>query len=307
MRKFVNPMTDIGFKMLFGRENRSEEFLIDFINSIFEKEEDFSPIVKIRFLNPEGRPHYPGMHHVRFDLYCETSDDKRIIVEMQQVGQEFFMRRALYYVSLAISQQSFLEEENKGKPWEYEFMPVYGIFLCDFKLKELPELPVSYIRLCDMNTGKPVTNLMSLTFVQFPCFKKDKNECDSNEDMWFYILKNMENLRTMPFEEIKNGIFTRFGELAKIDKMTPQERYEYESAQRFIWDYNARMATAERRGMEKGMTKGMEKGMEQGMAKGIEKEKWEVARKMLEKGLDLEVISSVTNLSVSDIEKIKLK
>lgn len=38
--RFVSPFYDIGFKKLFGRVNKSEEFLIDLINDVFEGEDN---------------------------------------------------------------------------------------------------------------------------------------------------------------------------------------------------------------------------------------------------------------------------
>ena len=38
--RFVSPFYGIRFKKLFGRVNKSEEFLIDLINDVFEGEEN---------------------------------------------------------------------------------------------------------------------------------------------------------------------------------------------------------------------------------------------------------------------------
>ena len=51
--------------------------------------------------------------------------------------------------------------------------------------------------------------------------------------------------------------------------------------------------------------KGVEKGIEQGIEKGIEKEKYAVAKKMLLKNMDLNVIAEITELHVDEIKKIK--
>jgi len=54
-------------------------------------------------------------------------------------------------------------------------------------------------------------------------------------------------------------------------------------------------------GMEKGIEKGMEKGRQEGLKRGKE----EAALKMLEKGLELELIAEVTGLAVPEIVKVK--
>ena len=57
----------------------------------------------------------------------------------------------------------------------------------------------------------------------------------------------------------------------------------------------------EKRGMEKGMAKGMEIGM----AKGMEKEKLATARRLLSMGLSDEQVSTVTELPLEEIQKLK--
>jgi flagellar biosynthesis/type III secretory pathway protein FliH len=60
------------------------------------------------------------------------------------------------------------------------------------------------------------------------------------------------------------------------------------------------------KGMKKGMDKGMEKGMEKGMKKGMEKGrtegKAEVAKNLLALGVNVEVISKSSGLSVEEIK-----
>ena len=47
MGKFINPFVDTSFKLIFGRESHSEEFLIDFLNEIFRGDPDFEEIVSV--------------------------------------------------------------------------------------------------------------------------------------------------------------------------------------------------------------------------------------------------------------------
>ena len=58
-------------------------------------------------------------------------------------------------------------------------------------------------------------------------------------------------------------------------------------------------------GMAKGMEIGMEKGMEKGIAKGIEKEKLATAHRLLSMGLSDEQVSTVTELPLEEIQKLK--
>ena len=69
MAHFVNPFTDIGFKIIFGQP-ASKELLITNVND----------------------------RGIIFDLYCLTSSGEYIIVEMQNRWHSNFLDRTLYYV-----------------------------------------------------------------------------------------------------------------------------------------------------------------------------------------------------------------
>ena len=53
MAKLTNPLIDTIFKIIFGKEGVSEEFLIDFLNQIFVDDPEFDEIVSVRYGNPE--------------------------------------------------------------------------------------------------------------------------------------------------------------------------------------------------------------------------------------------------------------
>lgn len=59
------------------------------------------------------------------------------------------------------------------------------------------------------------------------------------------------------------------------------------------------------KGIEKGIEKGRDEGVLAGMEKGKLEGKLEIARSMLAKGMDIELISSLINLDLKAIEKLK--
>ena len=67
MSKFINPFTDYGFKLIFGREV-SKILLIEFLNDLLEGER---VITDLTFLNNEQLPDYPERtrHHLRCLLH----------------------------------------------------------------------------------------------------------------------------------------------------------------------------------------------------------------------------------------------
>ena len=79
MGKYINPFTDIGFKRIFGQEF-SKPLLIDFLNNLLVGERQ---IVDITFLDKEQPGEFADDRSLIYDIFCRTSDDEHIIVEMQ--------------------------------------------------------------------------------------------------------------------------------------------------------------------------------------------------------------------------------
>ena len=102
-------------------------------------------------------------------------------------------------------------------------------------------------------------------------------------------------------------------EEAEIAKFTPQEQREYEASKMAYRDIKNSIDTAKREGkeeglaegMEKGLAEGMEKGLAEGMEKGMSQRSLEIARTMLAKGMDAEMVMEITGLSESQLKQLK--
>jgi len=83
MSKFISPLTDFGFKKLFGEED-SKIYLVDFLNSILENE--IAYITEIRHKNTQALGQSAIDRNSIFDLYCLTKNGERILVELQNTN-----------------------------------------------------------------------------------------------------------------------------------------------------------------------------------------------------------------------------
>ena len=78
------------------------------------------------------------------------------------------------------------------------------------------------------------------------------------------------------------------------------QRELYEMRAKTLKDKISALNEAERKGMQKGM----QKGIKEGMQKGEKKKALEIAKSMIDMGLDKETISKTTGLDLSEIEKL---
>ncbi len=58
-------------------------------------------------------------------------------------------------------------------------------------------------------------------------------------------------------------------------------------------------------GHKKGHKEGKEEGLKEGRAEGAKQNSFDIAKRMLEKGIDIETISELTGLTAEDVSRLK--
>lgn len=117
----------------------------------------------------------------------------------------------------------------------------------------------------------------------------------------------LEQLESLQFKGQK-ALFQRLEEVARIVNMNKKERDEYEACLKVYrdnyntWNYMKELALKE--GIAKGIDQGIEQGIEIGVNKGKKESSYDIARKMKQKGLSVDMIAECTGLSKSEIEKL---
>ena len=104
--KFINPFSDVGFKMIFGSEV-SKELIIKFLNSLLNE-----GITDITFRNVEALGMGRNDRKAVFDIFCETDKHEMIIVEMQKEFPEIFFRPGVILRFLCYPATGYLRKKN---------------------------------------------------------------------------------------------------------------------------------------------------------------------------------------------------
>ena len=345
MSKYVNPFTDIGFKIIFGQP-ASKNLLITLLNELLAGEHH---ITELTFLDKEDHADNVSDKGIIYDLYCRTASGEYIIVEMQNRWHSNFLDRTLYYVCRAVSRQiespSSKEVPVPEDPMtareplvsygkQYRLPTIYGIFLMNFKEENLEAKFRTDTVLSDRDTGKIVNPHLRQIYLQFPYFTKDLSDCHTLYDKLIYALKNMSNWNRMP-DALKEQVFEHLARLAAVADLSEENRIAYDKAlDRYrvnqIVEEDERRKNEEMRrkaaeeglkegmkaglekgvkkgrleGIKEGMKEGMKVGLEKGLEKGEQKKQIEIARKMREDGISIDIIIKYTGLQSSDIENL---
>lgn len=298
VEKYINPHTDFGFKRLFGSEF-NKELLISFLNAMFRGEQN---VQDVTYLNSEQLGDRIDARRAVFDVYCTNDKGERFIVEMQNVYQEFFKDRTIYYSTFPIREQA-----QKGGEWDFHLNSVYTIGLLNFNFAEGLEDARRWhheVKLMEVDTKEVFYDKLTYVYVEIPKFNKKEDELESMYDKWMFVLKNLSSLMSRP-ASLQERVFTRLFEQAEISKFNPQELKMYEDSVNAYRDIINAIRTAEKKKFAEGEAEGMAKGMAKGRAEGRAEGLADVAKAMLEKHMDIGMIAEFTGMSADEIQKLE--
>ena len=300
--KYINPHTDFGFKRLFGSEF-NKELLISFLNAMFHGEQN---VQNVTYLNSEQLGDRVDARRAIFDVYCENDKGEKFIVEMQNVYQEFFKDRTIYYSTFPIREQA-----QRGGDWDFHLNPVYTIGLLNFNFADGLENAKRWhheVKLMEVDTHEVFYDKLTYIYVEIPKFDKKETELVTMYDKWMYVLKNLSKLMQRP-AALQERVFTRLFEQAEIAKFNKQDQKLYEDSMNAYRDIVNAIRTAEKKkyaeGEAEGLAKGLAKGLVEGRAEGRAEGIVEVAKKMLDKGMAAALVAEMTGLPLDKISNLK--
>lgn len=286
--RYINPLTDFGFKRIFGSPFNSE-LLISFLNALFDGEK---VITDVSYENVEHFGRNELERKAVFDVYCTTDTGARIIVEMQNVYQEFYKDRSIYYSTFPISEQA------KRGEWNYELNDVYAVGILNFAFPEdrmKDNRVTKIVKLTDIETKQVFYEKLTYIYVELDNFNKPLSECRSIYDKWLFCLRNMSRLLERP-TELQGRVFEHLFQTAEIAKFNSRERRDYELSSNAYRDI--------KNGMDSAKKEGLQEGIKQGIQQGILEANRRNAKAMKADGMPMELIAKYTGLDSKEIEKL---
>ena len=303
-QRYLNPLTDFGFKRLFGTE-MNKELLISFLNALFHDKD----IRDVSYLNSEQLGDSEDDRRSVFDVYCEDAQGDKFVVEMQNVYQEFFKDRSVYYATIPI------RDQGKKGDWDFELKAVYTVGVLNFCLTDAPEHYVHEVKLVDLGTKEVFYDKLTFAYIEIPKFNKDEEHLDTMWDKWMFVLRNLSHLMDRP-PALQERVFTRLFEQAEIAKLSKTELRNYTYGMDTLRDYKNGLATAKKQGIALGRQEGIHLGRQEGIALGTEKgialgkeegialTSRKIALSLKEMGMSVPDIIKATGLSAEEIKKL---
>ena len=306
--KYIDLMVDWSFKKIFGTEV-NKDILIEFLKVIFPQ----YAISDITYVPTEQLGIMEDDRKAIFDVLCRTVDGKTFLVEMQRGYQKHFFERALFYTSFPIMKQgkkALAEEARGNRPWDFSLDGVFFLGILNFKYED-DEMTEHRYRLMEATSKKLMTDKLEFVFVEVEKFDKGEDELETDLDKWLYLLKNMSNLLGRP-ERLRDRIFTKLFDVAELAQLDDKDRIKYIKAMNTERDTYNQIEYARESGREEGLEEGhkkghkegKEEGLKEGRAEGVKQNSFDIAKRMLEKGIDIETISELTGLTEKEISEL---
>ena len=290
IEELLTPKRDIIFKKLFG-EKGNERILKGFLEAILDIEiEDLTLDLSTDLL-----PDYADGKECRVDVRTRLIDGTEINIEMQTNKQSFHDKRCLDYWAKLYSNQlkkgEIYTKLNKTICiWiiDDEIWPEFNEYQSDWKIIEQNHHITNYF------------NDLEFHMIELKKFREDVTIKSSRKNFWLWFIdhtnKEMVEMACMSSEEIAEAKkeYERITAIpGLVDLIEAEERAERD---KLLIEYNIK---------EEARAKGREEGRKEGRKEGKEQEQIEIAKKMLNEGIDIEIIAKITGLTKERIEELR--
>jgi predicted transposase/invertase (TIGR01784 family) len=247
---------------------------------------------------------------IRFDFSCKFNNGDRATVEMAMNYRPDELARAEHYVS-----RLFTAQENRGSRDYNKLAKAYQITLSEDELIKDNYL-VHEFEYYDKKRNVSLigkTRIITFEMSKLKKFKKNISEMDSKERWGAYLEWINDKNKINELNEIirlEGGIGMATQALRKISKNEEMQILAIKADIRrkdFLSDMDRKLKEGLAKGRAEGIQEGMTKGRAEGRAEGKEEGKKEIARNLLDLGINIERISFATGLSTDEIQDLSAK
>ena len=285
--EILSPKVDFVFKRIFGNEN-NPKILISFLNAVIKPKDR---IKTVQVMNNEIDKESIDDKFSRLDIKAKTDKDELINIEIQIRDEHNMVKRSLYYWS-----KMFESQLIEGQKYD-KLAKTICINILNFKCLNTKEAHSVY-RLKEINTNEELTDIQEIHFIELPKLPKDA-EIKDVFDAWMEFIENPISSKLEKAELTIEEIREAKNELLKLSA-NDKERMKYEDRKAALLDKVSAIENAEEKGIEIGKKIGKEIGREIGKKEGT----IEVAKNLIEAGIDIEIVLKTTGLKRNDIEKL---
>lgn len=279
--KILSPKLDVVFQRLFGEEG-SENITKSFLEAILNEKIENIDLSKNPILRREYKKDKLGI----LDVIAQINKGENVNIEMQVAKNGDELERILYYWS-----RMYIKGIQKGNNYK-ELNKTISIIITDFEIDGVEELGFhSKWQLKDDTGLKILTKKLEIHIIELSKMKKEEiieTENVSNLIDWLEFIENPESERVLNRMKENKALKEAKEKLVKMSRSERMQRIA-EWKEKAIRDEKAIYNY----------------GVRQGIEQGANDKTLQIAKKLIEDNVDIEIIMSATGLTKEEIEKLK--
>lgn len=275
--KRYNLKNDVIFKAFFAKKG-NEKFLIDFLTGLLKKEikeitiEEEANILKFANIEKGGR----------IDLQATLGDGTIVSIEMQVRNEGNIEKRSEFNASGVLRRKT-----EKGTDYK-NIKQVIMVNILDYSFLEVEDYVSETTTVLNKHREYELPSLVKHYYIELPKYRKQSPDMDDKLNQWLAVIDDKDGGRIKMAEEKNEKIKSALDELGYLTGDAEVQRIA-ELKDRWERDWNSSMDYATEKGREEGK----------------KENQLEIAKKMLKKGISIETIIEITNLTKQEIENLQ--
>ena len=241
-----NPLNDVLFKFIFGKEER-KQITIDFLNAVLNPSLGHT-IQDLQFSNTEMSPEHDHDKLTRLDVACVLDSGEQVDVEVQVANEKNMARRTLYYWA-----QMYLMSLPAGKTYR-NLKPCITINLVNFSF--LPqEEPHALYGIYNPTNEHQLTKDLAIHFLEIPKYAKQEKKPItemSKMERWLAYFANQLDRKGKEELAMSEAAIQNAMEAARIFLNNTAERRMYINREMARMDRESQLEEAHEEGLEEG-------------------------------------------------------
>jgi len=296
MRQLIDLKIDYAFKLIFGKLG-NETILIAFLNATLRlpKEDQITTVV---LLNTELNKEYKEDKNSLLDIRAVTAEGVQVNIEIQLANQYDMEKRTLFYWA-----KMYTHQMHEGMAYQ-ELAKTITINILDFIYIKQTRNYHSVFRLFEIEEGFELTEALEIHFMELPklLVKWRERLVSPWEDAlvrWLFLLEGSEDeeiFKTLEEIAMQDPVLNQAMEEWEKSSEDPEVREVYFARRKAVLDEKAAIREAELR---------LLKAIKEGKEEGIRENKLEVAKNLLNRGMDIRAISEIVGISEKEVREIK--
>ena len=272
IKKKINLKNDIIFKAFFSRKG-NEKYLIDFLNAILKIE-----ITKIQVKEEVNLEQLSTTEKGgRLDIQAILNDGMIVNIEMQMKNLNNIEQRNDIYEAKTISRYFPRGGEYK------KAKEVIAIYILNYNLFGFDDYILDTVKVLNKHRDYQVNSISKEYYIQLPKFRESNPDMNDKLNQWLAVIDDEDRGR-IEMAKAKNKIIEEAE--VEIKYFTADEEARYLADLRDMWesDRNSEIGDAEERGKKENQL--------------------EIAKKLLNIGMNVKEIAQITELTIEEIEEL---